>query len=181
MSSSEATIQEDSDKNLSKILQHLASEIRISWIRDCDKTDAMTALNNFILNILKKNNSLEEVLNQDEQLLQYFMNDFMNEVISNILNQPIVYGDNGDDIALDLLYNIYRLFLKFHKNKKYSPLFEKIRQILKEKQGQNFFSSLNDFKNQIKIDNPKKNIIILYLITNFVLNLWIKQKKMKIC
>ena len=156
MSSSEATIQEDSDKNLSKILQHLASEIRISWIRDCDKTDAMTALNNFILNILKKNNSLEEVLNQDEQLLQYFMNDFMNEVISNILNQPIVYGDNGDDIALDLLYNIYRLFLKFHKNKKYSPLFEKIRQILKEKQGQNFFSSLNDFKNQIKIDNPKK-------------------------
>ena len=158
MSSSEATIQEDSDKNLSKILQHLASEIRISWIRDCDKTDAMTALNNFILNILKKNNSLEEVLNQDEQLLQYFMNDFMNEVISNILNQPIVYGDNGDDIALDLLYNIYRLFLKFHKNKKYSPLFEKIRQILKEKQGQNFFSSLNDFKNQIKIDNPKKKI-----------------------
>ena len=157
MNTPELAVQEDSNNNLSKLLQHLATEIKMSWIRDCDKTDAMKYLNNFILNILKKENSLEDALNHDEKLLQYFMTDFMHEVISNILNQSVVYGENGDDIALELLYNLYKLFLKFHQNKKYSPLFEKIREIIKEKQSQNFFSPPTDNRNQIvKVDNPKK-------------------------
>ena len=159
MSIPEARIQEDSNQNLSQILPHIASEIKISWLRDCDKTESMKTLNQIILDILNKENSLEEAFNKDEKLLKYFMTDFMQEVISNILNQPIVYGDNGDDIALELLYNIYKLFLKFHHNKNYSPLFERIREIVKEKQSQNFFSPLSEFKSQmLKVDNPKKKI-----------------------
>ena len=111
MSLSGTTNGEEPDNSLKKKLEHIAWEIKISWIRDCDKTDSMIALNDFILNILNKDISLEEVFNNDDKLLQYFMNDFMKEVISNILLQPIVYGKNGDDIALNLLFHIYKLFV----------------------------------------------------------------------
>ena len=160
MSLSGTTNGEEPDNSLKKKLEHIASEIKISWIRDCDKTDSMIALNDFISNILDKDISLEEVFNNDEKLLQYFMNDFMKEVINNIIIQPIVYGDNGDDIALNLLFNLYKLFLKYHQNKKYSPLFERLRDIVNtEKSSSHFFMPPNDNKNQMqKIENPKRKL-----------------------
>ena len=158
MSLLEANNKEESEKTLLEELKFIASEIRTSWARDCDKTDSMIKLNNFLLDILKNNDSLEEALNQDEKILQYFMTEFMKDVIYNITIQPIVYGENGDDIALELLINIYKLFLKFHKNTKYSPLFEKIRNIINiEKGNSRFFAPPNKNKNDsIKIDNPKR-------------------------
>ena len=158
MSLSETTNGEEPDNSLKKKLEYIASEIKISWIRDCDKTDSMKALNDFILNILNKDISLEEVFNNDEKLLQYFMNDFMKEVINNIIIQPIVYGDDGDDIALELLFNLYKLFLKYHQNKKYSPLFEHLRDIVNtEKSSSHFFMPPNDTKNlNQKKENPKR-------------------------
>ena len=70
MSIPEARIQEDSNQNLSQILPHIASEIKISWLRDCDKTESMKTLNQIILDILNKENSLEEAINKDEKLLK---------------------------------------------------------------------------------------------------------------
>ena len=94
--------------NLSDELHHLASEIKISWIRDTDKTDAMKKLTKILTDILNKYETLEDAFNQDEKLLQYFMTEFIEEVINNILQQTFVYGKNGDDIALELLYTIYK-------------------------------------------------------------------------
>ena len=150
--------QNETNNNLFWELTNLASEIKTSWIKDIDKTDAMQKLNNFITDILNKNETLEEALNKDEKTLQYFMGDFFKEVITNILYQPIVYGNDGDDIALNLLYSIYKLFLKFHKNITYSPLFERIRDILNlENSSYRFFSSGDALsKTNLKIDNPKK-------------------------
>ena len=158
MSLSEQTNEEGQESSLYKTLHHIASEIKLSWIKDCDKTDAMIALNNFISNILRKDEPLEEVFNQDEKLLQYFMTDCLKEVINNILLQPIVYGENGDDIALELLFHIYKLFLKYHENKKYAPLFEKVREIVNtEKSSFKFFAPPNEFRGQQpKIENPKR-------------------------
>ena len=158
MSLPEPTNGEEPDNNLRKKLEHIAQEIKISWIRDCDKTDSMIALNDFILNILNKDISLEEVFNNDDKLLQYFMNDFMKEVISNIIIQPILYGENGDDIALNLLFNLYKLFLKYHQNKKYSPLFERLRDIVNtEKSSSHFFLPPSENRIQTpKIENPKR-------------------------
>ena len=149
----------NTESNILKTLEYIANEIKISWLRDCDKTDSMKSLNNLLLNILSKDLTLEEIFN-DEKILQYFMTDFMKEVIQNILIQPVVYGDNGDDIALELLYNIYRLFLKYHQNKKYSPLFEKIREIVNtDASNHSYFLPPNESRNQnIKIKNPKREI-----------------------
>ena len=150
----------ESNNTLLKTLEYIASEIKISYVRDCDKTDSIKSLNNFLLNILGKNLTLEEIFNQDEKLLQYFMNDFMKDVIQYILMQPVLYGDNGDDIALELLCNIYKLFLKYHQNKKYSPLFEKIRDIINtDLSNHKYFSPSNENTNfMTKIENPKRKI-----------------------
>ena len=150
--------------NLSGELHHLASEIRISWVRDTDKTDAMKTLNNILSDILSKYETLEEAFNQDEKLLQYFMTEFIEEVLNNILPQTFVYGKNGDDIALDLLYTIYKFFLKYHQNTKYSPLFERIREIVNtSKSNFCFFNTPSQQRNlPLKIDNPKKRYTFNY-------------------
>ena len=98
--------------NLFPFLQHISSEINTIWLTNSDKTDEMKKLISFLDDILSKDVSLEDICNQNENLLQYFMNNFMNEVISSILKQSVVYNENGDDRALDLLYHIYKLFLK---------------------------------------------------------------------
>ena len=113
MSLLEANNKEESEKTLLEELKFIASEIRTSWARDCDKTDSMIKLNNFLLDILKNNDSLEEALNQDEKILQYFMTEFMKDVIYNITIQPIVYGENGDDIALELRWHCSWTFNKY--------------------------------------------------------------------
>ena len=68
------------------------------------------------------------------------MGDCLKDILYNILIQPIIFGENGDEIGLELLLNIYKLFQKFHKNKKYSPLFENIRQIFDQERKHDFFS-----------------------------------------
>ena len=147
-----------SNNNLIQLLQHLGSEIKMSWVRDCDKTDAMKTTINLINKILEKDAPLEDFFGQNDSLLEYFMNNFLSEVITNILIQPVVYGENGDDIALELLYHIYKLFLKYHQNKKYSSLFARIRDIINvDKSNSHFFAPANEIRNQqTKIDNPKK-------------------------
>ena len=157
----------ESEKTFLKYLENMANEIKMSWLKDCDKTDSMNNANNIILSILSKDLSLEEIFN-NEKILQYFMTDFMKDVIQNILVQPIVYGDNGDDIALELLYNIYKLFLKYHK-KKYSTLFEKIRDIVNtDASNHSYFLPPNENRNiNIKIENPKRKITSYTFNHNF--------------
>ena len=48
----------ESNNTLLKTLEYIASEIKISYVRDCDKTDSIKSLNNFLLNILGKNLTL---------------------------------------------------------------------------------------------------------------------------
>ena len=48
--------------------------------------------------------SLEEYFSNDEQVLNCFINEFYECVIRNILIQPIIYGENGDEIAITFEY-----------------------------------------------------------------------------
>ena len=133
--------QEESNSSMLTQLKNISNEIKISWYRDCDKTKYIIELTNMIKEILTKE-SLEEFFSNNEENLTFFMGEFLQEVIGNILIQPKIYGDNGDKIALDLLANMFKLFLKFHKNNKYSPLFEKIRFIFYREHGStSFFTS----------------------------------------
>ena len=119
-------------------LKEICKEIQDSWLHDCDKTEYMTELISILKEILLKD-SIEEYFNEDENTLNYFMDQFMKDILYNILIQPIIYGDNGNKKGLEILLNIFKLFLKFHKNIKYSPLFEKIRNIFSNQNSNQFF------------------------------------------
>lgn len=149
-------------------LKNFYLEIRFSYLHDADKTDEMLDLIKFLKEILESNESLEHNFNDNEPAFQYFITEFLKEIITNILSQYIVYGEDGDEIAVDLLYHIYKLFLKFHKNVKYAPMFEAIRNMLKDENASmpNFFKFCfeHNFSNQNqKIQNPKRN----YNCSNF--------------
>ena len=139
-------------------LQKSFQEIRLSYLHDIDKTEEMIKIQSFLQNISDSNEPLEHHLNNDEETFKFFVNNFLKEVISNITVQNIVYGDNGDEIAVDLLYHIYKLFLKFHKNTKYNQLFEIIREIIKpETSLPNFFKPFIEQRiNNQKVENIKR-------------------------
>ena len=135
-------------------LQKIASEIKLSWVNDQDKTEEMKNLTVLIKQILSKE-SIEEYFKNDEKALSYFINYFIENVVGNILSQPYVYGKFGDDIALGLLTEIYKLFSKFH-NKDYPKIFETIRNIFKNRYNYAFFFPQNSINKPGNTNEKKK-------------------------
>ena len=140
---------------IGKKLQELASAVKISWYHDCDKTKEMKEIIQ-ILKKMAKANSLEEFFDNSKEDLEYFMGDFMKEVIDNILCQPFVYGDNGDEVAANLLFHIINLFQSFHNKSEYGPLWEKMRSILQQDRSASTFFRPNNSGYHSKIYNEKK-------------------------
>ena len=52
--------------------------------------------------------SLEEYFSDNQTDLNYFMGEFSKDVLTYILHQSVVYGDNGHDLALDLLIHFQK-------------------------------------------------------------------------
>lgn len=132
---------EDRESEIRDKLREIVNEIRESWARDTDKTEYMIKFIEMLKEMIT-HDTLEEYFSNNEKDLSLFMGDCLQEIINHILIQPIIYGDNGDSIGVNLLFHIFKLFLKFHKNKKYAPLFERIRNIFNNKEHSNsFFTS----------------------------------------
>ena len=146
--------QEDSDSSKLQTLQKIANEIKESWYKDKDKTEYMKELTDILKEILEKD-TIEEYFSNNEETLNYFMDSFFSDVIGNILTQSKVLGEDGDEIALDLLFHIYKLFLKFHKNVKYSPLFKKIRDIFHRDSGSTSYFSEHKFEDDSNNYGPQ--------------------------
>ena len=123
-------MKEKNDNNISlkEKLQKIVLEIKLSYTKNCDKTEYMISLTNMIKEMIKKE-TLEEYFSNNYENLNYFIEECIEDIIKYILIQTNIQGNNGDEIALDLLSNINKLFIKFHNNTKYSSLFEKIRKI----------------------------------------------------
>ena len=109
-------------------LNSLAFDIRLMYQRDKDETESIKEIIEIIKSILIME-SIEEYFSDNKTDFNYFMGEFSKEVIDYTLNQDLVYGENGDELALDMLLHFVKLFFKFHKNKDYSTLFEHIRNI----------------------------------------------------
>ena len=129
-SSEEKTVKFD------RLLQ-LNEDIRESWKKDKDKTQSMEEIISLLKDIISKS-TLEEYFQKIEKDQTYFVDTFVKEIVYNIIHQSYVYGEKGDDIALELLFYIYKLFDKFH-DKKYPPIFRVIRTIFKENSKHPFF------------------------------------------
>ena len=132
-------------------LKSLCDDVIRSWHRDCDETNSMKEIIEIIDGMLIMT-SLEEYFSNNKRDLEYFLGDFSKDVITYILMQPVIYGENGDEIALDLLFHYIKLYMHFHKNKEYSSLFENIRKIIL-REGSFFVTQGKYYKKEI---NPKK-------------------------
>ena len=129
-------------------LEQLSRDVRNSWSNDCDETDSMKEIIEMINGMLVMT-SLEDYFLNDKVDLEYFMGEFSKEVLTNILLQPIIFGENGDQIGLDLLYHYIKLFMKFHKKKEYSNLFENIRKIFSKPNSNLCTVYINHFSRQV--------------------------------
>ena len=142
-----------SNSEVYKKLFSLKIDIRNSYQYDRDETGSIKEIIEIIKSMLIMA-SLEEYFSNNQTDLNYFMGEFTKEVIQYTLHQDVIYGDNGHDLALDLLLHFIKLFFKFHKNKEYSTLKKKARK--------NIIHIKNSMKNFVpnlkKKKNTKKNL-----------------------
>ena len=134
-------------------LESLSLNVRKSWVEDSDQTDSMKEIIEIIDGMLIMT-SLEDYFLNNKTDLDYFMGEFSKEVLTYTLNQPVIFGENGDEIGMDLIYHFVKLFMKFHQNKEYAPLFEKIRKIFSKDNSNSFFNPQE--RSMRKEINPKK-------------------------
>jgi len=143
----------ESKTSMRKKLEFIESQIHVSWLRDLDRLNEIKDLLN-IIRLMEASESLEIFFDNNINDLDFFLKNFSKETITNILRQKMVYGENGDDIALQLLLSFLDLFLKFHSKPNYAPLWEEIKMI---------FDPTNDFYKMpyygnTKVTNQKKSI-----------------------
>lgn len=82
-----------------------------SWLRDSDKTIEFKILINYLEEILKI--GIEEFFNKEISDIEYFCKKFVKDTISNLLKQSTVYGKNGDEYAMEILFLYYKLLIKY--------------------------------------------------------------------
>ena len=121
-----------------KKMESLQESIYISWLKDLDKVNEIIECHNLLSDIINKCEKIEDIenyFNNNQDDFDYFINTFTKQVIQNILRQNIVYGENGEDKAFDVLIDYLKIFLKFilnHNDKnniKLFPLIEYIKEI----------------------------------------------------
>ena len=116
------------ENSLKQKLEEILNKIKESWTQDSDRVKYYISFNDILKEILTKE-SIEEYFSNNEEDIKYFLQEFVKESLYYILKAYTIYGENGDQIGLEILQNLFNLFLKFHKNKKYAPLFDNIRNI----------------------------------------------------
>ncbi len=120
-----------------KTLEEIEDDIQKSWLKDLDKVKELHSLFTILDDILKQD-QIENYFENNASDFNYFINKFSIETVNNILRQHYIYGQNGDDIAFQVICQYLRIFLKFIENPNYTPLLEAIKDV--------FDSSKNYYK-----------------------------------
>jgi len=151
-----------------KVLETIEHEIHLSWLRDLDKTNELQELIKILEEILNYK-SIEEYFENNESDFDYFIKKFSKESINNILRQHYIYGENGDEIASNILLLYLKLFLKFYHFNNYIPLWESVKEIFDCSKP--YYKGMG-FNMSSKIDQNKrykKQMTAEYFNVNFVL------------
>ena len=105
-----------------KQMESLQESIYISWLKDLDKVNEIIECHNLLSDIINKCEKIEDIENyfkNSQEDFDYFINTFSKQVIQNILRQNIVYGENGEDKAFEVLMHLRNLNHLEHRNTQY--------------------------------------------------------------
>lgn len=120
-------VNNNTKSTLRKKLEELEDEIHKGWLKDQDKVKELNDLADILEQILAKDN-IEDFFEFTTDM-DYFMRRFSHETLNNILRQHLIYGDNGDEVALNVLFLYLKIFYKFMERPQYIPLWENVREI----------------------------------------------------
>ena len=111
------------ENSLKQKLEEILNKIKESWTQDSDRVKYYISFNDILKEILTKE-SIEEYFSNNEEDIKYFLQEFVKESLYYILKAFTIFGENGDQVGIEILTNLYNLFLKFHNNKKYAQIFQ---------------------------------------------------------
>ena len=143
---------ESTKSNLRQKLEFLENQVYLSWMRDLDKTKELQEIIKLIDGLSRVEN-FEAYFNGVTADIVFFFQKFSKDVITNILRQPVVYGENGDEIALIVLTSFLKLFSTL-ADKSYcaTTILECTKEILDP--SKSFYKG--SFYNNQKYTNPRK-------------------------
>ena len=143
---------ENNKTKIRKTLESIETEVHLSWLRDLDKTTELLELKEILTAVLS-HNSIEEYFQNDESDTEYFIRKFSKETICNILRQHYIYGENGDEIALEILLLYLKIFLKFMYENNYMVLWDSVKEMFDPSKP--YFRGMG-FNTMTKIDANKR-------------------------
>ena len=163
---------------LRKKLEELEDDIHKSWLKDLDKVKEISEITE-ILNQILNMDSIEKFFENDNDF-DYFLKKFSHEVINNILRQYNVYGNNGDDVAFNLLLCYVKIFLKFFEKPAYLPLWESVKEIFDPMKS--FYKTMQYSNNRTINDKKlitadKFNVNYNYKYIKFTLGIYFLKKQ----
>ncbi len=179
---------ENNKTKIRKVLETIEHEIHVSWLRDLDKTNELQELIKILEDILNCK-SIEEYFENIETDFDYFIKKFSKENINNILRQHYIYGENGDEIASNILLLYLKLFLKFHHFNNYIPLWESVKEIFDSSKpyykgmGFNMNSKIDQNKRFKKQMSAESFNVIIYIKMFFICYAYedVKKKFFALC
>ena len=105
-------MEEEENKDQNAIMERLKKirhETFLSSKYYHDSTESIKELIQIIKEILTKN-TIEEYFSNEEETFKYFNETFIKEVITFLISQTNIDGEDGDELTIELFCNIFRYF-----------------------------------------------------------------------
>ena len=116
----EKQIEESTKIDLLEKMKEIDDAIFTAWQRDIDKVKEIIECHEFLTQIINNNETIKDIeskfFNNNEEYFTYFIQEFSPKSTKYLLLQNIVYGENGEDKALEVLLDYCKFFLKFMLN-----------------------------------------------------------------
>ena len=162
----EKQIEESTKIDLLEKMKEIDDAIFTAWQRDIDKVKEIIECHEFLTQIINNNETIKDIeskfFNNNEEYFTYFIQEFSPKSTKYLLLQNIVYGENGEDKALEVLLDYCKFFLKFMLNNsdndksKLSSFIEIIKLIFNN--SDQYYSNSYYYR-QSQNHNSKKNTI----------------------
>ena len=159
--------EQEQKKDILQLLQKIQNDILESFQSGSDEIESFKQLIP-ILEELIKLEKVEKFFNGNREIIDYFFQKFIPDTTNNILHIKYVPGENGDDIALQILTLYVKLFITILKEEEVKYFYESITHIFYNKY--NFYRGEKNEYINISKDVMKKKLMDFENFNESILN-----------